>query len=55
MVIFSKVCQLLLKYYAALELYSGGGTFDIGIIDDNTVPQPGMSRSYMVSFRSSIF
>ena len=33
------------NYYAALELYSGGGTFDIGIIDDNTVPQPGMSSA----------
>ena len=33
------------KYYAALELYSGGGTFDIGIIDDATVVQPGMSSA----------
>jgi hypothetical protein len=33
------------KYYAAIELYSGGGTFDIGIVDDNTVVQPGMSSA----------
>ena len=25
------------SYYAALELYSGGNTYDIRILDDNTV------------------
>jgi hypothetical protein len=33
------------NYYAALELYSGGNTFDIGIIDDATVGQPGWSSA----------
>jgi hypothetical protein len=28
------------KYYVGLELYSGGNTFDIGIISDATVTQP---------------
>ena len=33
------------NYYAALELYSGGNTFDIRILDDNTVTQPGWSSA----------
>ncbi|MCB0782029.1 MAG: T9SS type A sorting domain-containing protein [Flavobacteriales bacterium] len=28
-------------YYAAVSLFSNGGTSDIFVIDDNTVPQPG--------------
>jgi len=28
-------------YYAAVELYSNGGTAHISIVDDETVPQPG--------------
>ena len=33
------------NYYAALELYSGGNTYDIRILDDNTVAQPGWSSA----------
>lgn len=33
------------SYYAALELYSGGNTYDIRILDDNTVPQPAWSSA----------
>jgi hypothetical protein len=33
------------NYYAALELYSGGNTYDIRILDDNTVIQPGWSSA----------
>ena len=33
------------SYYAALELYSGGNTYDIRILDDNTVAQPGWSSA----------
>ena len=32
-------------YYAAIELYSGGNTYDIRIIDDNTVGQPAWSSA----------
>ena len=43
--IFESLPVVAGNYYAALNLYSGGGTFDIGIIDDATVPQPGMSSA----------
>ena len=33
------------SYYAALELYSGGNTYDIRILDDNTVAQPAWSSA----------
>ena len=33
------------SYYAALELYSGGSTYDIGIISDKTVAQPFWSSA----------
>ena len=33
------------NYYAALELYSGGNTYDIRILDDNTVAQPSWSSA----------
>jgi hypothetical protein len=33
------------SYYAALELYSGGSTFDIGIISDKTIAQPFWSSA----------
>lgn len=36
------------NYYAALELYSGGNTFDIRIIDDNTVGQPAWSSAIWI-------
>ena len=36
------------KYYAALELYSGGNTYDIRIIDDNTVGQPAWSSAIWI-------
>ena len=32
-------------YYAAIELYSGGNTYDIRILDDNTVGQPAWSSA----------
>ena len=32
-------------YYAAIELYSGGNTYDIRILDDNTVAQPAWSSA----------
>ena len=32
-------------YYAAIELYSGGNTYDIRIIDDRTVDQPFWSSA----------
>ena len=43
--IFESLPVVAGNYYAAIELYSGGGTFDIGIIDDATVPQPGWSSA----------
>jgi hypothetical protein len=36
------------SYYAALELYSGGNTYDIRIIDDNTVGQPAWSSAIWI-------
>ena len=33
------------NYYAALELYSGGNTYDIGILSDATVGQPAWSSA----------
>ena len=33
------------SYYAAIELYSGGNTYDIRILDDNTVGQPAWSSA----------
>jgi hypothetical protein len=36
------------NYYAALELYSGGNTFDVRIIDDNTVGQPAWSSAIWI-------
>ena len=33
------------NWYAALELYSQAGVFPIGIVDDNTVGQPGYSSA----------
>ena len=33
------------NYFAALELYSGGSTYDIGIIDDRSVDQPYWSSA----------
>ena len=33
------------NWYAGVELFSGGSTFDIGIIDDATVGQPGWSSA----------
>ena len=41
------------SYYAALELYSGGNTYDIRILDDNTVPQPAWSSAIWFSWRSA--
>ena len=32
-------------YYAAIELYSGGNTYDIRILDDNTIGQPAWSSA----------
>lgn len=30
-------------YYAAVQLFSNGGATDVVLVDDNTVPQPGLS------------
>ena len=43
--IFESLPVVAGNYYACLELYSGGGTFDIGIVDDATVPQPAWSSA----------
>jgi hypothetical protein len=43
--IFESLPVVAGNYYACLELYSGGGTFDIGIVDDATVPQPVWSSA----------
>jgi hypothetical protein len=32
-------------YFAALEMYSGGNTYDIGVLDDKKVGQPGWESS----------
>jgi hypothetical protein len=36
------------NYYAALELFSGGNTYDIRIIDDETVGQPAWSSAIFI-------
>ena len=36
------------NYYAALELFSGGNTYDISIIDDETVGQPAWSSAIYI-------
>ena len=36
------------NYYAALELFSGGNTYDISIIDDETVGQPAWSSAIFI-------
>jgi hypothetical protein len=36
------------NYYAALELFSGGNTYDIRIIDDETVGQPAWSSAIYI-------
>ena len=43
--IFESLPVVAGNYFACLELYSGGGTFDIGIVDDATVPQPAWSSA----------
>lgn len=36
-------------YYAGVTLYSGGGTSDVAVIDDNTVAQPNISSCIYIT------
>ena len=41
------------EYYAALELFSLGNTYDLRIMDDNTVGQPAMSSAIFIPITSA--